>query len=110
MMLNVEIKNRLIQILNSLLQALKECASNPNKDTLFVIMQDCQNAAVNVGETLEEYTDNSNTIVNLLEDYCEEIYSIAKNMIVDSEKIISLNKLINKVIDFIHIVNYDKYT
>lgn len=102
MMLNVEIKNRLIQILNSLLQAHKECASNPNKDTLFVIMQDCQNAAVNVGETLEEYTDNSNTIVNLLEDYCEEIYSIAKNMIVDSEKIISLNKLINKVIDFIY--------
>lgn len=100
-MLTADIKNRLLQILDSILQLHNESLLKSNATMSLSILQDCQNAAVHIGETLEHDMDHTEPIIHLLEDYCEELYIIAQTMSVTDTKVSQLNELIMQVIDFI---------
>lgn len=98
-MLTADIKNRLLQILDSILQLHNESLLKSNATMSLSILQDCQNAAVHIGETLEHDMDHTEPIIHLLEDYCEELYIIAQTMSVTGIKVSQLNELIMQIID-----------
>lgn len=102
-MLTIDIKNRLLQILKCILELHNEILLTKNENTFLRILQDCQSAAINVGETLETDVDNANYIIHILEDYCEAVYLMTQTISISNEKISQLNILIKEVIDFVEL-------
>lgn len=112
------VKEQLKDILNSLLELHNELLG---KNTLEIIdsLQDCQQAAIVVGETLEGYISQKeeteaadfvgvkqgrveeNAAVSLLEKYCEELFFISQEEMVSEEGIGRLSSLVIQVMDMI---------
>lgn len=98
-------KKQLIEILESLLMLHSELLG---KSTLEIIdsLQDCQQAAVVVGETLEKSGSAKNMltinhVVSLLEQYCEELFLISQEESVSSLRVDSLTEFITGVMKLI---------
>lgn len=96
------IKEQLKDILNSLLQLHGELLEK-NTYEIADSLQDCQQAAIVVGETLEknglkQNMLSTNQAVSLLEQYCEELYFVSQEEIAAKERVEKLNLLINQVI------------
>lgn len=100
-MLNINVKSQLLQVLNCMIELHTESLSMMNTESFFTILQDCQNAAIQVGETLESDAENALPIVRLLEEYCENVYIIAQEMSITNEKVSQLNIFVKEVIDFV---------
>lgn len=111
-------KEQLIDILDSLCELHSEL-SGKNTSDIIDNLQDCQQVAIVVGETLEQSAlkrkeeeisgfDNLerhnlgiNQAVSLLEQYCEELFFISQEEIVSNERVGRLSSFISQVADII---------
>lgn len=60
-------------------------------------LQDCQQAAIIIGETIEQEAPGEKEAVSVLEKYCEELYYVSQEDIVSQEAIDRLNHLLTEV-------------
>ena len=51
-----------------------------NKDAALVILQQCQECAISMGETIERSEGEGFITVKHLEDYCERLYEVSQNI------------------------------
>lgn len=93
------IKKQLVEITDSMREAHKELDIIIDENQRFLLLQDCQQAAITIGENVEKYTTNCQEIVSLLEMYCEDIYLLSQqiNSHDRREKVISINTTILNV-------------
>ena len=73
------VKNEILDLLNTLLKAnksIKQFVSSGKRDenALASLLQDCQDAAISVGNSIEKSEGEGTNAVKQLEDYCELIY------------------------------------
>ena len=112
------VKEQLIDILSSLLELSSELLYKSTHE-IIDSLQDCQQAAIVVGEMLESYISHKgeiktveseslrqgrtevNKAVSLLEKYCEELFFITQEEIVLKERVDRLSFFIKQTIDVI---------
>lgn len=73
-------KNQIMAVIYALINANERiCMKLKNKqyDNLYVVLEECQGAAIEIGEYLEKMQDAIEDVVRLLENYCELIYKTA---------------------------------
>ena len=108
------IKNQLQEIISSLYELHSEIL-NKNTEDIIASLQDCQQAAIVVGETLEQkaasvkkgtegllgqeeaYSNDVGRAVSLLEKYCEELFFISQEDVVSVERVERLNVYLDQV-------------
>ena len=74
------IKNRLFEILNSITHAtdiLKKLCDRRDEEHVPGLLEDMQQAAIEMGESIEEAEGEGTEAVRLLEDFCEKLYQIS---------------------------------
>ena len=90
------IKQKLQSILTSLCELhteiLQRAVINVQEN-----FQDCQQAAIIIGETIEPEAPDETEAVSLLEKYCEELYYLSQEEIVLQEAVDRLNQLLAEV-------------
>lgn len=69
-------KNRILTIIESMDEA-HEILWNENDNDVYELYGVCQEAAINIGNIIEESEDNVESIITLLEDYCELLYQLS---------------------------------
>lgn len=74
----------------------KGLVGNAN-EAAFHVLQDCQEAAIALGENVEKYASTEKKIVTMLEEYCEELFQVANQLPVTEETVHSLDKLLLQV-------------
>ncbi|MBQ6695388.1 MAG: hypothetical protein IJN16_01660 [Lachnospiraceae bacterium] len=85
-------KQQLLDILSSMQELHGQCTTL-SETALLSVMQDCQDAAFAIGEMLGEEEE---TLISLLEQYCEEAYWTAQGM--DKEEhLVTMEKLLEEL-------------
>ncbi|WP_312503636.1 hypothetical protein [Lacrimispora sp.] len=93
------IKEQLMGLLDSMEQLQTSLPVMIDKERIIQALMDCQEAAVAIGETLERDSSAHESIVSLLEEYCEEAFYLSESQeeSIRQEKVSVLDKLINRV-------------
>lgn len=91
-------KNNLTAILTSLTELHSEILQREVMD-IQENFQDCQQAAILIGEIIEQEAPDEGPAVSLLEKYCEELYYLSQKEIVSQEVIERLNSILSEVKD-----------
>lgn len=74
------IKSQTISILNTLIKAnrsIKDVLKSGNAEALSTLLTDCQEAAISVGNSIEQSEGEGTEAVRYLEEYCEALYLIS---------------------------------
>ena len=74
------IKKQTIDILNTLIKAdrsIKDVMKSGNTEALGMLLTDCQDAALSVGNSIEQSEGEGTEAVKKLEEYCEALYQIS---------------------------------
>ena len=74
------IKAQLTDIFNSLYEAhdsVKILIDKSDTDSVITLLGDCQNAAVEIGNSVEESEGENCPTIHLLEEYCETVYQVS---------------------------------
>ena len=74
------IKSQTISILNTLIKAnrsIKDVLKSGNTEALSTLLTDCQEAAISVGNSIEQSEGEGTEAVHKLEEYCEALYLIS---------------------------------
>lgn len=77
------VKLQMIQLITTLKEAHKEIIFYLNKkqyDKVRSILADCQECAIVVGNTIEQFETNQDVIIKQLEEYCERLFVISNEM------------------------------
>lgn len=90
-----KIKTQLLEILSSIRELHRQCLEQDAQ--VFEIMQDCQQAAIAIGETLETVAPQNKDTVSLLEQYCEQIFLYVSQEAEAAGTMELLNSLVRKV-------------
>lgn len=69
-----------IQSLHTLHGKMKDILNGKNYETVQTVLADCQEAAIRIGETIEQTEGNGTQAVSCLEQYCEDLYQISVRM------------------------------
>ncbi len=93
-MIKKTVKTRILNLLDSILE-LHEQLTSVSPSELISLLTDCQNAALSIGNSLEEESEPS--CVPLLESYCENLFQLAEQGQIVSTDIESLNSYILEV-------------
>lgn len=75
-----DIKEQLIQLLGTLQEAHQEIQGGLEKKeygTVQNLLADCQESAVFIGNTIEQFERNQEEIIGILEEYCERLFGIS---------------------------------
>ncbi len=75
-----DIKEQLIQLLGTLQEAHQEIQDRFGKkeyQTVQNLLADCQESAVFIGNTIEQFEKNQEEIIHILEEYCERLFDIS---------------------------------
>jgi Putative glycosyl/glycerophosphate transferases involved in teichoic acid biosynthesis TagF/TagB/EpsJ/RodC len=75
-----DIKEQLIQLLGTLQEAHQEIQNRFGKkeyQTVQNLLADCQESAVFIGNTIEQFEKNQEEIIHILEEYCERLFDIS---------------------------------
>ncbi len=80
-------KKQMLSCIDALLGATKACrglAKNPlpeeETDSFLESLSSCQEAAISLGNALEERTEDTKALVALLEEYCEQLYELTLHL------------------------------
>lgn len=97
--MRTHIKKQLIDLLDSMSQLQSSLSVTMDKEQTIQLLADCQGAAVAVGEALERDSDNHESIISLLEEYCEETFYLSqlKEDVIFKKKLSLLAEIINTV-------------
>lgn len=90
------IKQKLQSILTSLCELHTEILQRVVNDVQ-ENLQDCQQAAIIIGEIIEKEAPNEIEAISLLEKYCEELYYLSQEEIVSQEAVDRLNLILAEV-------------
>ncbi len=74
------IKKQTIDILNTLIKAnksIRESVKSGNLQALGTLLSDCQEAAISVGNSIEQSEGEGTEAVKKLEEYCEALYAVS---------------------------------
>ncbi len=81
-------KRQILELIQTLLKAtneIKEFYVKKEFPTVVMLLMNCQNAAINIGQFIEKLEGEGSQTVSLLEDYCELLYKISQKL-EDEEK------------------------
>ncbi|WP_157237994.1 hypothetical protein [Desulfobacter curvatus] len=102
-----QFEDKLMELLSSLFSSMKEShAQLPTlcKNESLGELQDCQKAAIAIGNTIEEKIGKNNDIVPILGEYCEKLFVISQAEAINTHDrdtlngiIVNVEKLLNKV-------------
>lgn len=73
------IKEQLMDLLSSMQEVHMSLTLMEDEKQLIQMLEDCQQAAVAIGETVERDLPDNESIVPLLEEYCEEAFGLAES-------------------------------
>ncbi len=94
------IKEEMLALLDSMLESHRIILRTEDKGEILDLLEDCQQAAIVVGETMEKEASDHREIVGLLEKYCVELFLYAqKDSFVEAD--IGLNSLAEAAIDLL---------
>lgn len=93
------VKKQLIKLLDSMGELQSSLSMMTDKGQTIQMLADCQDAAVAIGETLERDSLDHESIIFLLEEYCEEVFYLSEYQeeTICREKVTVLEKLTDKV-------------
>ena len=77
-----KVKEKIINMLETMFEAhtdIKMMFEHGKYDNAYILLEDCQNAAINIGTCIEEAEGEGFVSVGYLEKYCEVLYDIAEN-------------------------------
>lgn len=88
------VKEQILELLSTLLEAHKELSVYIEEKDLTktnILLSDCQESAVMIGETIEQAETGQESIIHDLEEYCEKLYwindSLEKGEQADSKEV-----------------------
>lgn len=97
-MLRKFIKQELIQVLQSLIELHHEGMVGKPEETVYQVLQDCQSAAIDIGNVLEENMEKPEASIQVLEQYCEELYQLSTRVPFSEKAIEELDSHIRKIL------------
>lgn len=71
-------KAQLLNVLNTAKKLQEKLPGLSDSDARISVLTNCQQAAISIGETLENSGEDYNGIVHLLEQYCEMIFALSQ--------------------------------
>ena len=89
------IKEQLIMLLQTMQELHKEIVVMNDGAQRINLLQDCQQAAIVVGETLESNVAGDSVIVSQLEKYCEMAFMLSQEDVVTQDRIDELNGIVD---------------
>ena len=89
------IKEQLIMLLQTMQDLHKEIVVMNDGAQRINLLQDCQQAAIVVGETLESNVASDSVIVSQLEKYCEMVFMLSQEDAVTQDRINELNGIVD---------------
>lgn len=90
-------KEQLGELLKSMQKLHKALIASKDNEQRFHILQECQRAAIAVGESVEKNAPQDCRIVPELESYCEEVFLLSEKEIVPEESVWRLDEIIDAV-------------
>lgn len=84
-MIRKRVKKEILELLNAIKQMHSEIYREGEMDKRVVFLEQCQQAAIAVGETLEKQLDDSVGIVHELESYCELLFVLSQEENITSD-------------------------
>lgn len=96
-MLSTSLKKEWIQIINTIEQLHHKGLLGRNQETVLYVLQECQEAAISVGESIEKAVIDEKQIITMLETYCEELYQAANQIRITENVIMKLDALLDEV-------------
>ena len=69
-----------LHLLSRAHEEIKKAISSGKKDTALDLLSQCQDGAIQIGETIENLEGENFTTIPLLENYCEVLYQIYENI------------------------------
>ena len=94
-------KKQLIEIINSMKELHMVFINMKEMEKRYNFLEECQQAAIAIGETVEKEIPDDNKIVPQLETYCEEIYLLSQKEVLTEESIQISNRIIDSVRTFL---------
>ncbi len=73
-------KKKILELLESVHEAhieIRKYAKEEKNDTVNILLSDCQNVALQIGNVIEERESNYLNIIRELEEYCEVLYQVS---------------------------------
>ncbi len=94
-------KEQIIELLNTMLDGSDELGKMDSALEPLTMLEDCQQAAIQIGETIERVEGEGTQAVSCLEKYCEELFHIAELVsgggINNDEKMLSIQGHLKKI-------------
>ncbi len=87
------IKENIVSLCTSMSDLHNQIAKTIDIKQRMEFLQICQQAAISIGETVEQYSKENLATVNLLEDYCDEIYSLSQIEFISKKSLTKLKKI-----------------
>lgn len=97
-MIRKHIKEELIQVLYSLMELHHEGLVGKQEEYLFQVLQDCQEAAISIGNIIENNTEMPDENISILEEYCESLYLLSLTASANEDFVVELDGYIQKVL------------
>lgn len=95
-------KREIIDVLENLLVLHRKGLLNSHKETVFKVLEDCQEAAIAVGETIEHEFECPEDCVSILEEYCEALYQLYLQVPFQQQEIAKLDTYIQKTVSIVN--------
>ncbi len=80
-------RDKLLNILNTAQSLQEKLPGLVDSEARVTVLTSCQQAAISIGETLENSGEDDNGIVHLLEQYCEMIFGLSQLEIIGASDI-----------------------
>lgn len=94
--MHIRLKIQLLNMIHSIQKIQEKLPAVPDAASRFSILENCQRAAITIGEQIEKNVIEDNRLVPLLEEYCEIVYQVSQSG-QGSEQAILLGKLRDKL-------------
>lgn len=97
--MRIFIKEQLMDLLQSMQELHLSLTLIKDKEQVIQILGDCQQAAIAIGEAVEENLPEDTLIVSFLERYCEEAFRLSevREEAFSEKNIVALDKLTNNI-------------
>lgn len=106
-----KVKKHLLDIMSSLIVLHNKLLESINNEIKQQILENCQQAAIMVGEAIENDMLTDKGIVSMLEDYCEAVFTVSQKEIILYEDIYiltnkasSIMQKVEKITEKYHVV------
>ena len=100
------IKERMLQLLTTLQEAHQEIEhvlSEKEYEAVGNLLEDCQNGAILIGNTIERFEEKQEHIIGILEEYCETLFRI--NMALEGQGLLDGSKVKSELDQYIQDVS-----